>query len=200
MTRIVLQNFTLWCSDLFADFWGGIVGKSVGFRGPFPSLNVAWSNWYLFLFCPPIPDYSHTTFLHTRSDPAGPTQSWVRVRWGFLGFAYEQGWMGATCQHDWQVGLMLINFNGSCQGTPGAPTWRVSPTDTFGHAHRHTYKHIHTHLCVTSLWSCTSKVFILKKRKKKREWMSLTDRLPWPWALIWPLPLGDTDIQHIRPN
>lgn len=110
----------------------------------------------------PTPDCSHQLFALPGVTQPGPL-SWVRVRWGFLGFAYEWGWMGATCQHDWQVGLMLINFNGSCQGTPGAPTWRVSPTDTFGRAHRHIYKHVHTFLCDTSLWSCTSEVFFFDK-------------------------------------
>lgn len=54
--------------------------------------------------------------------------------------------MGATCQLDWQLGLTRINFNGSCQGTPGAPTWQIWQTHICSHGETDV-QHIRTHIC-----------------------------------------------------
>lgn len=55
--------------------------------------------------------------------------------------------MGAACQLDWQLGLTLINFNGSCQGTPGASTWQVWQTHKCTHTDVHVH-YIQAHICL----------------------------------------------------
>lgn len=115
------------------------------------------------------PPTFHYNPSQSQLSPAQPTLTQLPVRagsgvlWGFAGFNSEQGWMGAACQLDWQLGLTLINFNGSCQGTPGAPTWQVWQTHTCTHTQTcmcTIYKHtfvchiIHSDVSVyLSLWS-----------------------------------------------
>lgn len=137
---------------------------------------------------PPTSRLQPPSLHHNRSDPARPTPSWAGLLWGFLGFTYQRGWMGATCQHDWQAGLMLINFNGSCQGPPGAPINR----------HIHPWTQIRAFVSKKSvilLFWCFFFFFLITKRVWE---VSLIDRRPWSWVLRFPA--CDTALQHISSN